>query len=92
MKEENPNRSIVMAKVKGFWKVGQSPRSRSKGQSSWYPMKGLLTRITHMKNESHIPYSLKVMAKVKVFVTDGQTDRHKDEWDFAKVGDNTNRR
>ena len=50
-----------------FFKVGQSQRSRSKGQSSWYPMKGLLTRITYMKYKSPIPYRSKVMAKVKVF-------------------------
>ena len=60
-----PNSLKVMVRS-CFFKVGQSQRSRSKGQSSWYPMKGLFT-CTCMKYESPIPYRLKVMAKVKVF-------------------------
>ena len=58
----------VMAKAKVFLKVGQSSRSRSQGKKSWYHVKGLVIRNTHMKYESFIFNSLKVMAKVKVFV------------------------
>ena len=59
--------SKVVAKVNVFKKVVKTPRSRSKGQSSWHAMKGLLTRITYVKYESPSPYRLKVMVKVKVF-------------------------
>ena len=62
----SPNSLKVMVKV-CFFKVGQSQRSRSKGQGSSYPIKGLLTRITYMKYERPIFYCSKVMAKVKVF-------------------------
>ena len=45
---------------------------------TWYHQKGLVTRNTHAKYQSSIYNSAKVMAKVKVFVTDGQTDRRTD--------------
>ena len=57
------------------------PRSRSKVTvkvTTWYHRKGLVTRNTHAKYQSSILNSAKVMAKVKVFVTDGQTDRGTD--------------
>ena len=59
----------VMAKVKVFYKVGQTSRSRSQGKKLWYHVKGLVIRNTHMKYESSIFYGLKVMAKVKVLST-----------------------
>ena len=40
----------AMAKVKVFLKVGQTSRSRSLGQTFWYPWKGLVTRNVHMKS------------------------------------------
>ena len=58
----------VIAKVKVFFKVGQTSRSRSQGQKLWYHVKGLVTRNTHLKYESSILNGFKVMAKVKVFV------------------------
>ena len=42
----------TMAKVKVFFKVGQTPRSRSLGQKCWYPWKGLGTRNVHVKYDS----------------------------------------
>ena len=48
--------------------------------TTWYHRKGLVTRNTHAKYQSSICNSAKVMAKVKVFVTDGQTDRQRDGW------------
>ena len=78
VKYESPSTyySKVMAKVK-VWnfcvKVGQTPRSRSKGQIWWYPKKGLVTRNTHVKYESHSSTKSKVMGKVNVFC-DGRTD------------------
>ena len=51
-----------------FFKVGHSSRSRSQGQKSWYHVKGLVTRKTHVQYESSFSSSNKVMAKVKVFV------------------------
>ena len=46
--------------------------------TTWYHRKGLVKRNTHAKYQSSICNSAKVMAKVKVFVTDGQTDRQRD--------------
>ena len=65
----------VMAKVKVFSKVGQTSRSRSRGQKCWYHVKGLVTRNTTVQYESPITFSKKVMAKVKVFSKVGQTSR-----------------
>ena len=56
----------VMAKVKVFQKVGQTSRSRSRGQNLWYHVKGLVTRNTYVQYESPISSGKKVMAKVKV--------------------------
>ena len=55
----------VMAKVKVL--VGQTSRSRSRGQKLWYYVKGLVTRNTTVQYESPISPGKKVMAKVKVF-------------------------
>ena len=63
----------VMAKV-SFSKVGQTSRSRPQGQKLWYKVKGLIIRNTHMKYESSIFNSWKVMAKVKVFVHAANAD------------------
>ena len=57
----------VMAKLKFFSKVGQTSRSRSRGQKLWYQVKGLVTRNTHVQYESPISSGKKVMTKVKVF-------------------------
>ena len=59
----SPNLSEVMAKVNFLLKVGQTPWSRSKGQSSCYQIKGLVTRIKYVKYESTSPNPLKVMVK-----------------------------
>ena len=32
--------------------IGQTPRSRSKGKTCWYPQKDLATRNTHAKYQS----------------------------------------
>ena len=50
MKYESPTSSgkEAIAKVKVFLKVGQISRSRSLGQTFWYPWKGLVTRNVHM--------------------------------------------
>ena len=78
------------------------PWSRSKVTvkvTAWYHRKGLVTKNTHAKYQRSTSNSAKVMAKVKVFVTDGQTDRRTDRgtdrrtneiWcpcTFAKAGD-----
>ena len=42
----------------------------SQGQNDWYAWKGLVTRNKHVKYESSISYSSKVMGKVKVFWSD----------------------
>ena len=69
MQNESPITSgkKVMAKVKVFSKVGQTSRSRSRGKTLWYHVKGLVTRPTHVQYERPITSGKKVMAKVKVF-------------------------
>ena len=58
----------VKTKVKVFFKVGQTSRSRSQGQKLLYHVKGLVTRNTHLQYEESLTSSgLKVMAKIKVF-------------------------
>ena len=57
----------VIAKVKVFSKLGQTSRSRSRGQKLRYHVKGLVTSNTHVQIESSISCGKKVMAKVKVF-------------------------
>ena len=52
--------------------------SKVKGSRSWYQMKGLTIRNTHVKYEIPSTYQSKVMTKVKVLLTDGQTDRQSD--------------
>ena len=63
-----------MAKV-SLSKVGQTPRSRSRGQTLWYHVEGIVTRNTHVQYESPITFVKKVIAKVKVFQKVGQTSR-----------------
>ena len=90
------------SKFRELWSPARQqmwPWSRSKVTvkvTTWYHWKGLVTKNTHAKYQSSICYSAKVMAKVKVFVTEGLTDRRTDwltdEWDlmspaFAKAGD-----
>ena len=61
-----------------FLQVKKSTRSRSKGQSCWYPVKGLLTNIIYVKYKCPGIYCSKDMAKVKVknfHVKVGQTPR-----------------
>ena len=50
-----------------FLNVGQTSRSRSRGQKSWYHVKGRETSNTHVQYESSISHGKKVMAKVKGF-------------------------
>ena len=59
-------------------KVGQTSRSRSRGQHLWYHVKGLVTRNKHMKYESFIFNGLKIMGKVKVFVYAANADADMD--------------
>ena len=49
-----------------FFKVGQTSKSRSRGQKLWFHVKGLVTRNTHVKYESCISQGMKAMAKVEV--------------------------
>ena len=72
------------SKFRKLWSPARQqiwPWSRSKVTvkvTTWYLRKGLVTRNTHAKYQSSICNSTKVMAKVKVFVTDGRTDRRTD--------------
>ena len=61
-----------------FSKVGQTSRSRSRGQKLWYHVKGLVTRNTHLQYESSITFGKEVMAKVKVFVHASNADADTD--------------
>jgi hypothetical protein len=45
-----------------------------RGLRSWYQMKGLTISNTHVKYESPSTYQSKVITKVKVLLTDGQSD------------------
>ena len=72
------------SKFRELWSPARQqiwPLSRSKVTvkvTTWYHRKGLVTRNTHAKYQSSICNSAKVMAKVKVFVTDGQRDGRTD--------------
>ena len=50
MKNESPTSSGLEAigQGKSFFKEGQTPKSRSLGQKSWYRIEGLVTRNVHM--------------------------------------------
>jgi hypothetical protein len=50
-----------MTKVKVFEKVAQTPRSKVRGSWSWYQIKYLARRNTHVKYESPRTYQSKVM-------------------------------
>ena len=73
--------STKTSKFRELWSPARQqiwPWRRSKVTvkvTTWYHRKGLVTRNTHAEYQSSICNSAKVMAKVKVFVTDGQTDR-----------------
>jgi hypothetical protein len=56
-----------MTKVKYFEKKVKLPRLEVRGSKSWYQMKGLVRRNTHVQYESLRTYQLRVMTKVKVF-------------------------
>jgi hypothetical protein len=56
-----------MTKVKVFEK------SKIRGSRSWYQMKGLARRNTHVKYKSPTTYQSKVITKVKFFA-EGQTE------------------
>ena len=73
-----PSGKKVMGKVKVFSKVGQTSRSRSRGQKLWYQVKGLVTSNTHVQYESSISSGKKVMTKVKVFVQASNADADAD--------------
>jgi hypothetical protein len=64
-----------MTKVKVFKKKAKLQCQRSEGAKSWYQMKGLAGRNTHVKYESPTTYQSKFMTKVKVFEKnfEGQT-------------------
>ena len=90
LKERIPNHILHVqferktSKFRELWSPARQqiwPWRRSKVTvkvTTWYHRKGLVTRNTHAKYQSSICNSAKVMAKVKVFVTDGQTDRQRD--------------
>ena len=59
-----------------FSKVGQTSRSRSQGQKLWYPVKGIVTRNTHVQYESPISSGLKVMAKVSLSLRKKSRHQH----------------
>jgi hypothetical protein len=48
-----------------LWK--KKSNSKVRGSKSWYQMKGLARRNTHVKYESPTTFQSKVMTKVKVF-------------------------
>ena len=50
-----------------FSEVGQTSRSKSRGQKLWYHVKGLVTRNTYVQYKSTISSGKKVMSKVTVF-------------------------
>jgi hypothetical protein len=56
-----------IAQVKVFSKLGQSSRSRSQGQKSWYKIKGLFMKVLYVKYQHPIPNGSKDIAQVKVF-------------------------
>jgi hypothetical protein len=71
MKYESPTTyqsNVMTTEVKGFEK-SRTPRSK-------YQMKGLARRNKHVKYESSrtYMYQSKVITKVKVLLTDGQTE------------------
>ena len=60
-----------------FFFLSQTSRSRSQGKKLWYIWKGLVTRNTHVKNQSPSTHCSKVISKVyvKVFKKKGLTTR-----------------
>ena len=78
------------SKFRELWSPARQqiwPWSRSKVMvkvTTWHHRKGLVTKNTHAKYQSSICNSAKVVAEVKVFVTDRRTDRQRDgrtdEW------------
>ena len=74
--------AALTSKFRELWSPARQqiwPWSRSKVKvTTWYHRKGLVTKNTHAKYQSTTCNSAKVMAKVKVFVTDGRTDRRTD--------------
>jgi hypothetical protein len=69
MKYQSPSiyHSNVIAKIKVFKKVDQTPKSRSQGKTFWYPLKGLVTRNSHVKYQNLSICHSKGIAKVKSF-------------------------
>jgi hypothetical protein len=61
----------LLAKIKVFEKICQTPKSRSHGQTFWHQQKGLC----YTKYERSVPNSVEDVSKVKFFVTDRLTDR-----------------
>jgi hypothetical protein len=59
------SKDIVQVKV--FSKLGQSSRSRSQGQKSWYQKKGLFIMHLYLKYQSSCSYGSKDIVQVKVF-------------------------
>ena len=47
--------------------MGQTSRSRSQGKKYWYPGKGFITGIIHVKYQTSITHCSKVISKIKVF-------------------------
>ena len=78
------NMKALSLMVKKLWpmlkfsKVGQTSRSRSRGQKLWYHVKGLVSRNTFEQYQSPITSGKKVMAKVNFFKV-GQTSRSRSQ-------------
>jgi hypothetical protein len=64
-----------IAQVKVFLELGQSSRSRSQSQKSWYQKKGLFIMLLHLKYQSSSTYESNDIAQVKVFSKLGQSSR-----------------
>ena len=47
--------------------MGQTPRSRSQGKNYWFPLKGFITRNTHVKYQCSSTHCSRVISNVKVF-------------------------
>jgi hypothetical protein len=77
LKYQSPNTfgSRDIAKVKVFLKLGQNSRSRTQGQKSWYPTKGLFIMHSYLKYQSPNAFSSRDIAQVKVFSKLGQSSR-----------------
>jgi hypothetical protein len=71
MKALAPTNQKLLTRLKFLKSMSNS---KVKGSMSWYQMKGLTERNAHVKYETPSTYQSKVITKVKVLLTDGQTE------------------